>query len=56
MTALLGPPERIAERMAAYAESGVTTLALTPLAATLDERLRALTTALEALQQSGAAQ
>jgi F420-dependent oxidoreductase-like protein len=54
-TALLGPPLRIAERMAAYAESGVTTLALTPLATTLDERLRALSTALEALQQSGAA-
>ncbi len=54
-TALLGPPARIAERMAAFAESGVTTLALSPLAATLDERLRTLTIALHALERSGAA-
>ena len=54
-TALLGPPERIAERMAVFAASGVTTLALTPFAATLDERLRALTTAVDALEKSGAA-
>jgi F420-dependent oxidoreductase-like protein len=52
-TALLGPPARIAERMAAFAESGVTTLAITPLAATLDERLRALETAVGALEKSG---
>jgi F420-dependent oxidoreductase-like protein len=55
-TALLGPPGRIAERMAAFAASGVTTLAVAPLAATLDDRLRALTTAAEALDKSGAAQ
>jgi F420-dependent oxidoreductase-like protein len=55
-TALLGPPGRIAERMAALAASGVTTLAVAPLAATLHERLRALTTAVEALDASGAAQ
>ena len=55
-TALLGPPGRIAERMAAFAASGVTTLAVTPLAATLEERLRALTTAVEALDKSGTAQ
>lgn len=53
-TALVGPPERIAERMAAFAASGVTTLAVTPLAATLEQRLRALTTAVEALDKSGA--
>jgi F420-dependent oxidoreductase-like protein len=53
-TALLGPPGRIAERMAAFAASGVTTLAVTPLAATLKERLRALTTAAAALHMSGA--
>jgi F420-dependent oxidoreductase-like protein len=55
-TALLGPPGRIAERMAAFAASGATTLAVSPLAATLDDRLRALTTAAEALDKSGAAQ
>lgn len=55
-TALLGPPGRIAERMAAFAASGVTTLAVAPLAATLDDRLRALTTAAEALDKSGAVQ
>lgn len=53
-TALLGPPGRIAERMGAFAASGVTTLAVSPLAATLSERLRALTTAAEALDKSGA--
>ncbi|GAA1858808.1 LLM class flavin-dependent oxidoreductase [Asanoa iriomotensis] len=30
---LIGPPQRIARRMAAYAEAGVTTLALSPFAA-----------------------
>jgi hypothetical protein len=42
--------------MAALAASGVTTLAVSPLAVTLDERLRALTTAAEALDKSGTAQ
>jgi F420-dependent oxidoreductase-like protein len=54
-TSLLGPPDRIAERMAAFADSGITTLAVTPVAATLAERLQALTTALRALEESGAA-
>ncbi len=54
-TALLGPPARIAERMAAFAESGVTTLAVTPFGATLEERLQALGTAAAALEKSGRA-
>lgn len=54
-TSLLGPPERIAERMAAYAAAGVTTLSVTPFAATMPERLAALRVAAEALQRSGAA-
>jgi F420-dependent oxidoreductase-like protein len=54
-TALLGQPGRIAERMAAFAASGISTLALTPFGATLDDRLRALTTAVEALEKSGTA-
>jgi F420-dependent oxidoreductase-like protein len=55
-TALLGPPERIAERMAAYAASGVTTLAIMPMAATLNERLQGLRTAVDALQAAGVAE
>ena len=54
-TSLLGPPARIAERMAAFADSGVTTLAITPFAATLEDRMRALDTAVSALADSGAA-
>ena len=38
-TTLLGPVERIADRMQAYAEAGVTTLSLAPAGFTLDERL-----------------
>jgi F420-dependent oxidoreductase-like protein len=55
-TSLVGPPERIAERMAGFAEAGVTTLTITPFVATLDERLRALSVAMQALQDSGAAE
>ena len=53
-TALLGPPGRIAERMHAFAEAGVTTLSITPYAPSLEERMAALDTAAEALRQSGA--
>ena len=49
-TSLIGPPERIAERMKAYAAVGVTTLSVTPFAATLDERLEALRVSLDALR------
>lgn len=37
-TALLGDATRIGERLRAYAEAGVTTVAITPIAATLSER------------------
>lgn len=53
-TALLGPAERIAQRLAAYAAAGVTTLSVTPMGGPLGERLASLTTALEALDRSGA--
>ena len=53
-TSLLGPLGRVAERMRAFAEAGVTTLSITPYAASLADRLAALDTAAEALQQSGA--
>jgi hypothetical protein len=52
-TSLLGPPERIAERMKDYAAAGVTTLTLSPFAATLDGRIAALGTANEALKAAG---
>lgn len=55
-TSLLGPRERIAERMLAHAEAGVTTLSVLPFASTPAERISALRTAAEALELSGAAQ
>jgi F420-dependent oxidoreductase-like protein len=54
-TSLLGPVERIAERMAAYASSGVTTLTVVPYGASLDERRATLRAAVDALERSGAA-
>ena len=44
-TSLLGSPERIGRRIAEFEAAGVTTLSLSPFAATLDERLAALDTA-----------
>jgi F420-dependent oxidoreductase-like protein len=49
-TSLLGPPDRIAERMKDYAAAGVTTLTLSPFAPALDGRLAALGVAGEALR------
>jgi F420-dependent oxidoreductase-like protein len=48
-TALVGPRGRIAERMAEYAEAGVTTLAISPFGVTLDDKLRSLSVAMDAL-------
>jgi F420-dependent oxidoreductase-like protein len=53
--ALLGTKERIADRMRAYADAGVTTLTLAPTGWTLDERVAALRTAVEALELAGLA-
>ena len=52
-TSLLGPVERIADRMVALSESGVTTLTLSPASAVLEERVAMLRTAVEALERSG---
>jgi len=52
-TALLGPAERVADRMQAYAEAGVTTLTVSPYAETLDQRVSMLRTAVRALERSG---
>lgn len=40
---LLGPPSRIAERLAAYAQAGVTAICVGPVAATQEARIAALT-------------
>jgi len=52
-TALLGPKERIAEKMQVLAASGVTTLTVSPFGATQADKLASLRTALEALELSG---
>ena len=52
-TSLLGPKERLAERMTAYADAGVTTLSLAVFASTQDERVAAIRTAAEALDLAG---
>lgn len=52
-TSLLGPVERIADRMKAYAEAGVTTLNIATYAGQLDERKAAVRAATEALARAG---
>jgi F420-dependent oxidoreductase-like protein len=51
-TSLLGPKERIAEKMTEYAEAGVTTLSVSPYT---PEPAEALRTAVEALELAGVA-
>ena len=52
-TALLGPRERLAERMQAYAETGVTTLTVAVFAGSQPGRIEAIRTAAEALDLAG---
>ena len=52
-TSLIGPPERIRDRLHAYAEAGVTTLSLASYGGTIDERVAALRTMAEVLDSSG---
>lgn len=54
-TTLLGSVERIADRMQAYAEAGVTTLTLSPAGFGLEERLASLRAGTEALERAGLA-
>jgi alkanesulfonate monooxygenase SsuD/methylene tetrahydromethanopterin reductase-like flavin-dependent oxidoreductase (luciferase family) len=49
-TALLGPPERIAERAGRYADAGVTTLGVAPYARTTEDRLAILRLLAQAVQ------
>jgi F420-dependent oxidoreductase-like protein len=52
-TSLIGPLERIRDRLHAYSEAGVTILSVASYAGTLDERVAALRTLSEALDASG---
>jgi F420-dependent oxidoreductase-like protein len=53
-TSLLGPTERIAERMQAFAEAGVTTLNVTTVFQEPDDAAHALRVAADALDRAGA--
>ncbi|GAA4019003.1 LLM class F420-dependent oxidoreductase [Allokutzneria multivorans] len=54
-TSLLGPPERVADRMQAMAEAGVTTLSVSVVLQDHEQGKAALRTAVEALEKSGVA-
>ena len=52
-TSLLGPTDRIADRLQAYAHAGVTTLNIATYAGPLDERLAAVHAATQAMERAG---
>ncbi|WP_375492034.1 LLM class F420-dependent oxidoreductase [uncultured Jatrophihabitans sp.] len=52
-TSLLGPVDRLAERIVQFAESGATTLSLAPWGANAAERIDSLRAAADALDKSG---
>lgn len=54
-TTLLGSVDRIADRMRAYAEAGVTTLTINPAGLTLADRLASLRAGIEAMERAGLA-
>jgi alkanesulfonate monooxygenase SsuD/methylene tetrahydromethanopterin reductase-like flavin-dependent oxidoreductase (luciferase family) len=54
-TSLIGPPDRVRDRLAAFAEAGVTTLTVATYAGDLDERIATLRTMVDVLEQSGLA-
>ena len=51
-TSLLGPPERIADRLQAYAAAGGTTLTVSPYG---EDRLQALRVLVDAAERAGVA-
>jgi F420-dependent oxidoreductase-like protein len=55
-TSLIGPVERIRDRLHAFADAGVTTLAVSPFAPTLEGRLLTLRRTAEALEAAGLAE
>jgi F420-dependent oxidoreductase-like protein len=54
-TSLIGPVDRVADRMVEFAEAGVTTLSVSAYGDTPDERIASLRAAAEALDKSGTA-
>ncbi len=54
-TSLIGPRERVRDRLHAYAEAGVTTLTVSTLAGSLEERLATLGTLVAELENAGLA-
>ncbi len=54
-TSLIGPVDRVSQRLAAYQEAGVTTLSVAPYAATVDERLQMLRSMVDAVEHAGLA-
>ncbi len=54
-TALVGPPERIRDRLHAYAEAGVTTLSIAVMDRTIGQSLHTIRTVAAMLDQSGLA-
>ena len=55
-TSLIGPVERIADRLPAFAEAGVTTLSVATYAPTLDQRVATLRTMVDAVERAGLAE
>ncbi len=55
-TSLIGPRERVRDRLAAYAESGVTTLTLAVSIGSMEQRIATLRTMAEVLDESGLAE
>jgi F420-dependent oxidoreductase-like protein len=53
---LIGPPERIRDRLQVFAAAGVTSLAVSPFAPTLEGRLNTLRRTAEALEAAGLAE
>jgi F420-dependent oxidoreductase-like protein len=54
-TSLIGPRERVRDRLHAYADAGVTTLSVSAFDSTLDKRMQTLRTMAEVLDESGLA-
>jgi F420-dependent oxidoreductase-like protein len=54
-TSLIGPPERVRDRLGAFADAGVTTLTVATYAGNLDERIATLRTMVDVLEQAGLA-
>jgi len=54
-TSLIGPPGRIAERLIAFSEAGVTTLSVSAAVGTVDQRIAMLRGMSEILEKTGLA-